>query len=213
MSQEQTTDATSADRVPRSENIRWHEHAVARADREALLGQRGRLLWLTGLSGSGKSTVAAALDARLTEIGHASYLLDGDNLRYGLCDDLGFAPGDRVEHIRRVGEVGRLMVDAGLITIAAFISPYRADRDRIRARMAASDFVEIHIATPLAVCEARDPKGLYVKARQGEIGDFTGISAPYEAPLAAELTLDTSRMSVEQAVDAIVAYLAPSWTR
>ncbi|MCB9520488.1 MAG: adenylyl-sulfate kinase [Myxococcales bacterium] len=200
-----------SERTPRAENIRWHAHDVTRGEREQLLGQRGRLLWLTGLSGSGKSTVAVALDAKLNALGRASYLLDGDNIRYGLCDDLGFAPEDRQEHVRRVGEVGRLFVDAGVLTVAAFISPYRADRDRIRERMKPGDFVEVYISTPLEVCEGRDPKGLYVKARAGQIGEFTGISAPYEAPISAELTLDTSVLSVEEAVDAIVAFLQPDW--
>lgn len=199
------------DRTPKADNIVWHENDVSRAARERLLGQRGRLLWLTGLSGSGKSTIAVALERRLNALGRACYLLDGDNIRHGLCDDLGFAPADRRENIRRVGEVGRLFVDAGVIAIAAFISPYREDRDRLQSKMRDGDFVEVHISTPLSVCESRDPKGLYAKARAGEITNFTGINAPYEVPEAPALTLDASELSVDDAVQAIVDHLRPDW--
>ncbi len=200
-------------RKPKASNIVWHENDVSRVDREKLLKQRGRLLWLTGLSGSGKSTVSVALERKLIDLGRACYLLDGDNVRYGLCDDLGFAPDDRRENVRRVGEVGRLLVDAGVIAIAAFISPYRPDRDRIRSKMETGDFIEIHVSTSMAVCEKRDPKGLYAMARSGEIGGFTGISAPYEEPLNPELTIDAGVLSVDACVDAIVAYLEPDWDR
>ena len=201
------------DRTPKADNIVWHDNDVTRAKREELLGQRGRLLWLTGLSGSGKSTIAVALDRRLTDLGHACYLLDGDNIRHGLCDDLGFEPADRRENVRRVGEVGRLFVDAGVIAIAAFISPYRSDRDRIREKMKRGDFVEVHVSTPISVCEKRDPKGLYAKARSGEIDEFTGVSAPYEAPLAPEITVDASQLTVDEAVERIIEFLRPDWTR
>lgn len=198
-------------RTPKADNIVWHHNDVSRADREAVLGQRGRLLWFTGLSGSGKSTVAVALERRLADLGRAAYLLDGDNVRHGLCDDLGFAPDDRRENIRRIGEVGRLFVDAGILVIASFISPYRADRRAIRDKMVEGDFIEVHVSTPLEVCEQRDPKGLYAKARAGEIDDFTGISAPYEAPLEPELAVDTSVLTVDESVDAVIAFLQRDW--
>lgn len=164
------------------------------------------MIWLTGLSGSGKSTLADALERRLFAAGRHTYLLDGDNLRHGLNRDLGFSAEDRCENIRRVGEVGALMVDAGLIAIAAFISPFREDRDLVRALLP-ERFVEVHVSTPLNICEERDPKGLYRKARAGELKQFTGIDSPFEAPLAAELTIDTSTLSVESAVDRICNYM------
>jgi adenylylsulfate kinase len=198
-------------RTPKSENIVWHANAVSRADREERLGQRGRLVWLTGLSGSGKSTIAVALETKLNDLGRTAYLLDGDNVRHGLCDDLGFSPDDRRENLRRVGEVGRLFVDAGIVTLASFIAPYRAERQRVRARMAVGDFIEVHVSTPLEVCEARDPKGLYRKARSGEIGSFTGVSAPYEEPENPELRIDASEVPVDQAVDAILELLRNDW--
>jgi adenylylsulfate kinase len=175
---------------PKSQNITWHSGQVTRRDRERLLGHRGVTLWFTGLSGSGKSTVAREVEAQLAARRAHVYTLDGDNVRYGLCGDLGFAPEDRVENIRRVGEVCKLFTDAATITLAAFVSPYRADRDRVRA-MLPDDFIEVYVAADLAVCESRDPKGLYKKARAGEIGEFTGISAPYEAPEKPEVTLRT----------------------
>ena len=198
-------------RTPKSENIVWHTNSVSRVDRQSRLGQRGRLVWLTGLSGSGKSTIAVALEARLNELGRTAYLLDGDNVRHGLCDDLGFTPDDRRENLRRVGEVGRLFVDAGIITLASFIAPYRADRDRIRSRMYDGDFIEVHVSTPLEVCESRDPKGLYRKARSGEIPSFTGVSAPYEEPETPEIRIDASKVEVGDAVDAIVELLRGDW--
>lgn len=177
-----------------SSNVTWHAGHVSAARRAELMGQRGAVLWLTGLSGSGKSTVAAELERLLLERGHVAYMLDGDNVRHGLCSDLGFDAASRTENVRRVGEVARLFADAGLVVVASFISPFRADRDAIRARVGAR-FYEVHIATPLAVCEARDPKGLYARARSGEIADFTGVSAPYEAPTSPDAVIDTTDTS------------------
>ncbi len=191
---------------PKSRNIVWQNNEVRRSQRELVLGQHGRLIWFTGLSGSGKSTIAVRLESRLNADGRAVYLLDGDNVRHGLCRDLGFSEADRQENIRRVGEVGRLFVDAGIITIAAFISPYRADRQYLRDRLD-GDFVEVFVDTPIEVCESRDTKGLYEKARAGEIANFTGISAPYEAPLTPEVRIDTTQVSVDEAVEQIVAWL------
>lgn len=190
-----------------SSNVVWQRCEVRRSDREKVLGQRGRLLWLTGLSGSGKSTVASRLEKELTDSGRATYLLDGDNLRHGLCADLGFGDADRRENIRRAGEVARLMVDAGLIVVVALISPYRAERAALRGRMGEGDFVEVHISTPLEVCEARDVKGLYARARAGEIPNFTGISSPYETPEQPELEYDTSVVPLDDAVADIIRYL------
>jgi adenylyl-sulfate kinase len=190
-----------------SSNVVWQRVEVRRSDREALLGQRGRLIWLTGLSGSGKSTVASRLEARLCELGRLTYLVDGDNLRHGLCADLGFSEPERRENIRRAGEVSRLMVDAGLIVIVALISPYRADRAALRSRMGAGDFVEVHISTPIEVCEQRDVKGLYARARRGEIPLFTGISSPYEVPERPELVFDTSVVALDDAVAGILSWL------
>ncbi|WP_259756504.1 adenylyl-sulfate kinase [Pseudomonas sp. GCEP-101] len=192
--------------MPSSRNIRWQPSVVDRKSRSWIKGQRPCLIWLTGLSGSGKSTIADALEHRLHACGRHTYLLDGDNLRHGLNRDLGFSAEDRCENIRRVGEVGALMVDAGLIAIAAFISPFRADRDLVRALLPEC-FVEVHVSTPLSVCEERDPKGLYRKARAGELKQFTGIDSPFEVPEAAELAIDTSTLTVEEAVDRICNYM------
>jgi adenylylsulfate kinase len=189
-------------------NLTWHHGQVTPEHRAGRLGQRGAALWLTGLSGSGKSTVAMALERRLVDAGRFAYVLDGDNVRHGLCGDLGFGEADRRENIRRVGHVARLFVDAGAIVAAAFISPFRADRDAVRALLAPGQFFEIHVATPIEVCESRDPKGLYRRARAGEIPDFTGISSPYEPPLAPELALDTGALSIDACVDALVGRLA-----
>src|SRR5437764_6747283 len=178
-------------------NIVWHPGAVTRADREQLNGHRGCTVWLTGLSGSGKSTIAVALEKDLCARGVRSYILDGDNIRHGLNKNLGFSPADRTENIRRIGEVAKLFTEAGMVAITAFISPYRADRDQVRALVPAGDFVEVHVDCPLEVCEQRDVKGLYQKARAGQIPEFTGISAPYEAPLAAELTIRTAAQPPE----------------
>jgi len=188
-------------------NIVWHPGAVTRADREELNGHRGCTVWLTGLSGSGKSTIAVALEKQLWGRGVRAYILDGDNIRHGLNKNLGFSPADRTENIRRIGEVAKLFTDAGVVAITAFISPYRADRDQVRALMTDGDFIEIHVDCPVEICEGRDVKGLYKKARAGEIKEFTGISAPYEAPGKAELTIKSHELSVEQSVATILAYL------
>ena len=188
-------------------NIVWHQGAVTRADREKMNGHRGCTVWLTGLSGSGKSTIAVDLEKRLWERGVRAYILDGDNVRHGLNKNLGFSPTDRTENIRRIGEVAKLFSDGGVVTLTAFISPYRADRDQVRALMAEGDFVEVHVDCPVDVCEQRDVKGLYKKARAGEIKEFTGISAPYEAPEKPELTIRTAGQSVEASALQILQYL------
>jgi len=188
-------------------NIVWHQGNVTRADREQINGHKACTVWLTGLSGSGKSTIAVDLEKRLWERGIRAYILDGDNIRHGLNKNLGFSPADRTENIRRIGEVAKLFTEAGVVALTAFISPYRADRDQVRALMAAGDFVEVHVDCPVEVCEQRDVKGLYKKARAGEIKEFTGISAPYEAPEKAELTINTAGQSVEASAKQILAYL------
>ena len=188
-------------------NIVWHQGAVNREDREKLNGHKGATVWLTGLSGSGKSTIAVDLEKRLAERGVRTYILDGDNIRHGLNKNLGFSPEDRTENIRRIGEVAKLFTDAGVVAITAFISPYRADRDQVRGLMKAGDFIEVLVDCPVEVCEQRDVKGLYKKARAGEIKEFTGISAPYEAPNAPELLIDTNGEPVEKSVERLVAYL------
>mgnify|MGYP005849971665 CR=1 FL=1 len=187
-------------------NITWHEGHITRADRERLNGHRGAVVWFTGLSGSGKSTIARALEQALFERRVRSYVLDGDNIRHGLNKNLGFSPEDRQENIRRIGEVAKLFADAGLIAITAFISPYRADRDQARA-ISGTDFFEIYVECALDVCESRDPKGLYQKARAGLIPEFTGISAPYEPPLNPELVIDTAALSVSEAVVRVLTLL------
>ncbi|MEE8167122.1 MAG: adenylyl-sulfate kinase [Myxococcota bacterium] len=191
----------------KSTNITWHEGQVSRDDRQALLAQRGCTIWLTGLSGSGKSTIAVAAEKALNERGRLTYILDGDNIRHGLNTNLGFSPEDRTENIRRIGEVSRLFTDAGIIVFTSFISPYRADRDAVREIMGDGDFIEVWVRASVETCEGRDTKGLYKKARAGEIPEFTGISAPYEEPLEAELILDTNGQSVDQSVAELVAYL------
>jgi len=189
-------------------NIVWHAGTVTREERERLNGHHGCIVWLTGLSGSGKSTIAVALEKALWERGVRGYILDGDNIRHGLNKNLGFSPADRTENIRRIGEVAKLFTDAGLVAVTAFISPYRADRDQVRALMKPGDFIEVLVDCPLDVCEQRDVKGLYQKARAGQIPEFTGISAPYEAPLSPELTLRTATQSPEQSVAQVLGYLA-----
>lgn len=176
------------------ENVVWHAHPVTREQREALNQHRGAVLWFTGLSGSGKSTVAGALEQALHQLGVSTYLLDGDNVRHGLCSDLGFSDEDRKENIRRVGEVAGLMVDAGLLVLSAFISPHRAERQMVRERVGEGRFYEVFVDTPLEICETRDPKGLYRKARAGELKNFTGIDSAYEAPSAAEIHLDGEQL-------------------
>lgn len=181
---------------------------VNRAARRQLNAHGSAVVWLTGLSGAGKSTLAKLLEQRLHAAGKRSYLLDGDNIRQGLSKDLGFSAADRVENIRRVAEVSRLLVDAGLIVIAAFISPFRADRRMARALMGEGEFIEVHVDTPLDVAESRDTKGLYKQARRGELRDFTGIDSPYEAPEAPELRVDTTRQTAQSAVDSILDLLS-----
>ncbi len=188
-------------------NITWHEHHVSREEREELLKQKGVLLWFTGLSASGKSTVANEVTYRLHKMGHLTYVLDGDNIRHGLNKNLGFSPEDRAENIRRISEVGNLFVDAGVVTTTAFISPYRKDRDFCRQLVGEGKFIEVFVKASVEICEQRDPKGLYKKARAGEIKGFTGIDAPYEEPLNAELVLDADTMTIEQEVEAVLDYL------
>jgi bifunctional enzyme CysN/CysC len=197
----------SADSLQKSDNIYWSQGKVTPTQRNLRNGHLGRVVWLTGLSGSGKSTIATDLERELFNLGKHSYVLDGDNVRHGLCRDLGFSPEDRQENIRRVGEVAKLLADAGFIAITAFISPYLADRDLVRSLVPPGQFIEVFVNAPLAVCEQRDPKGLYVKARANEIKEFTGVSAPYEAPLKPELTLTTDSMSVQESVAKVIEYL------
>ena len=188
-------------------NIKWHHGKITKEDRRKLIGQRGVIVWLTGLSGSGKSTIAVELEHALVENKQQAYILDGDNIRHGLNKNLGFSPEDRSENIRRIGEVAKLFVEANIITITAFISPYREDRDSARALANEGEFIEVYVKCPLDVCEQRDTKGLYKKARAGEVKKFTGISAPYEEPSNPELTIDSSELSVEESTRVILNYL------
>ncbi len=188
-------------------NIKWHHGKITKEDRVKLLNQKGVTIWLTGLSGSGKSTIAVELEHALIENKHQAYILDGDNIRHGLNKNLGFSPEDRTENIRRIGEVAKLFTEANIITIAAFVSPYREDRENVRKLLGHGEFIEIYVKCSLEVCEARDTKGLYKKARAGEVKDFTGISAPYEEPLNPELTVDSSKLSVEESTRVILNYL------
>lgn len=190
-------------------NLFAHSGAITAIDRAAVLGQKPLTIWLTGLSASGKSTLAYALEAALLASGKACYVLDGDNVRQGLNKDLGFSDGDRAENIRRVAEVARLMNEAGLIVITAFISPFAADRALAKTVIGADRFVEVYLNTSIEVCEARDPKGLYQKARAGRLSQFTGISQAYEAPMAADVLIDTGLTEVRESVDQVLAYLAP----
>jgi len=187
----------------RSKNILWEEFNISRAQREARSGHKGLLLWLTGLSGSGKSTIARGLQRRLFDQGKCVYVLDGDNIRHGLNGDLGFSSEDRTENIRRIGEVGKLFVDAGFIVIAAFISPYINDRQKVRSLMGDGRFLEIYVNVDLLVCEQRDVKGLYQKAKSGEIQDFTGISSPYEPPIDPDIEIKTGNQSVEESIQTV----------
>lgn len=190
-----------------NQNTVWHEPTVYRANRERLNAHRSAILWFTGLSGSGKSTLSHAIEDKLYKQGVRTYVLDGDNIRKGLCKDLGFSDADRKENIRRIGEVSRLMLEAGLMVMTAFISPFRKDRDLARSLVKAGDFIEIYCAADLVACETRDPKGLYKKARAGQIPEFTGITSPYEEPLAPELVLETGRMSVDESVEQLFGFL------
>ena len=193
-----------------SRNLTWHGGLVRAADRAVLLGQRGCVVWLTGLPASGKSTLAGALEARLVSEGRAAYVLDGDNLRHGLNRDLGFSPEDRDENIRRVGEVAALLADAGLITITAFISPYRAARLQAREAAKAAPFFEVLLDVPVEVCRRRDPKGLYAKADAGKLTQFTGVDAPYERPESPEIVVDAAAKGVEECVEFVHAHLRRS---
>lgn len=215
-------DPTKTD--PTKPHVVWHEAAIDRAARERLAGHRSAVVWFTGLSGSGKSTVANAVDALLHHQGARTYVLDGDNVRHGLCAGpqmlqekhgsefatrfgLGFGPEDRIENIRRVGAVAKLLCDAGVLTLTAFVSPYRADRDAVRDLLSPGDFIEVFVDTPIEVCEQRDPKGLYKLAREGKLKDFTGIDAPYEAPTQPELTLDGGGQPVDVLAEQVIAHL------
>jgi adenylylsulfate kinase len=191
----------------KSQNITWSQSSVTREDKEKLLGQKGTLLWFTGLSASGKSTIAHAVERLLCETDHLAVVLDGDNIRHGLNNDLGFSQKDREENIRRIGEVAKLLAENGVITMTAFISPYRADRNRVRASLNEGDFIEIYLKCTLTELKKRDPKGLYKKAEAGLIQDFTGISAPYEEPLKPEIILDTSELSCGECVERVMEYL------
>ncbi|MCB9793776.1 MAG: adenylyl-sulfate kinase [Alphaproteobacteria bacterium] len=193
--------------LPKSKNITWHGANVTDVERQEATGQRGCVVWFTGLSGSGKSTVTRRVEQLLLERGKVSYALDGDNMRHGLNSDLGFSPADRTENIRRIGEVAKLFADATVVTTTAFISPYRADRDQVRSIMPAGTFIEVFVDAPLEVCEERDPKGLYKKARAGIIPNFTGISAPYEAPEAPEIVLETHKHDVDTCAMQVLEYL------
>jgi len=189
-----------------NKNIVWHDHQLNKEERSAMKEQKPCILWFTGLSGSGKSTIANAVEVKLAQLKKHTYLLDGDNVRHGLNKDLGFSDLDRVENIRRIGEVSNLFADAGMIVLSAFISPFREDREIVRTLAKEGEFIEVFIDTPLEVCEQRDPKGLYVKARKGEIPDFTGISSPYEAPEKPEIHIK-GEPSIEESAQIIVNYL------
>jgi len=200
---------TASSTAVKATNVVWHDGEVSRTDRYRILGQKGATLWFTGLSGSGKSTVAVALERELAKRGRLCYRLDGDNIRLGINKNLGFSAEDRTENIRRIGEIAKLFVDTGVLALTSFISPYRADRDSARAlhEQAGMEFIEVYVDCPLDEAEKRDPKGLYKKARAGEIKNFTGISDPYEAPEKPELVLKTAEMSLDEEVAAIIALL------
>ena len=193
-----------------SSNTVWHHAVIKREHRQRQNGHKSAVLWFTGLAGAGKSTLAHAVEEKLYALGCRTYVLDGDNVRHGLCGDLGFSVRDRTENIRRIGEVVKLMIDAGVIVLTAFISPFRADRERVRGLMMHGDFLEIYCRCPLEVCEERDVKGLYQKARSGEVKEFTGISSPYEEPVVSELVVDTGILSLEKSVEAVLGLL---WER
>ena len=189
------------------ENIVWHDHRVTKAERRELNNHKSCVVWFTGLPSSGKSTIAGEVEHQLYTRGVRTYLLGGDNVRHGLNSNLGFSPEDREENIRRIGEVAKLFVDAGMITFVAFISPYRKDRERARSILEDGEFIEVYVKCPVDICEQRDPKGQYQKAKKGEIKEFTGISAPYEEPLEPEIVLETDRLAVEESAQKIIDYL------
>lgn len=192
--------------MTKANNIVWHQHAVTRQLRESNNGHKGAVLWFTGLSGSGKSTLAGAIEHQLASMGNKTYLLDGDNVRHGLCRDLGFSEADRQENIRRIGEVAKLMVDAGLIVATAFISPFQHDRQNVRDLFEPNQFFELYVDTPVSICEQRDPKGLYQQAREGKIKQFTGVDSPYEAPQYPELQLN-GQQPISDSLSQIIALL------
>lgn len=191
-----------------SANVVWHQATVTRERRETLNGHRGAILWFTGLSGAGKSTLAHAVEEQLHQMGCRTFVLDGDNVRHGLCGDLGFSAEDRVENIRRVGEVAKLFMEAGIIVLTAFISPFREDRDKVRDMVKPGEFLEIYCQCPIEVCEQRDVKGLYKKARAGEIGQFTGISSPYEIPEVPEMVVPTAQKNLDECVQQVINVLS-----
>jgi len=190
-----------------NKNIIWHDHHVSKQERQAIKEQLSCIIWFTGLSGSGKSTIANAVEAKLIEEQKHTYLLDGDNIRMGLNKGLSFSDEDRAENIRRIGEVAKLFVDAGTIVLTAFISPFVNDRESVRKLVEEKEFVEVYVDTPLEVCESRDPKGLYEKTRNGEIANFTGISAPYEAPINPEIHINTDKLNIEECANKVIEYL------
>ena len=194
-------------KVTKATNIVWHEGQVTKTDRQVLNGHKSAVLWFTGLSGAGKSTVAVEVEKQLHSKGIRTYILDGDNIRHGLNKNLGFSPEDRKENIRRIGEVSKLFVDAGLFTLTAFISPYQEDRNLVRELLGEKEFIEIYVKCDLSECERRDPKGLYKKARSGEIKNFTGIDAPYEAPEQPELVIENDKQTVEESALQVIDYL------
>ncbi len=202
-------DQRESQRMKPAERVVWHPGQVSGEERARLMRQQPATLWLTGLSGAGKSTIACALERRLLDSGHAAIVLDGDNVRHGLNRDLGFSPRDRAENIRRIAEVARLLNDAGLIVVTAFISPYREDREMARNIIGSTEFMEIHINTPVTVCEGRDPKGLYRLARAGELPAFTGVSAPYEPPLNPVCSINTTSLDIDACVDLLMGLLGP----
>lgn len=193
--------------MTKSTNVVWHESDVIKENRQQLNGHKSAIIWFTGLSGSGKSTISVALESSLYTRGIRTYRLDGDNIRHGLNRNLGFSHADRAENIRRIGEVSKLMVDAGLFTLTAFISPYQEDRDQVRKLVQSDEFIEVYVKANIETCEERDPKGLYKKARLGEIKNFTGIDAPYEEPRDPDIVIDTDQLSIKESVEHILAYL------
>lgn len=201
--------SNSADKIT-NQNTVWHQPTVFRDDREKLNGHKSAIIWFTGLSGAGKSTLAHAVEDHLHKLGIRTFVLDGDNIRQGLCKDLGFSDADRTENIRRIGEVSKLLLDAGVVVMTAFISPFRNDRQLVRDLVKKGDFIEIYCQAPLAVCEERDPKGLYKKARAGKIPEFTGISSPYEEPEHPELVIQSGDKSISDCTNEIINYLEKS---
>lgn len=193
--------------MTKAKNIKWHDSNVTKSERRELNNHRSAVVWFTGLSGSGKSTISVEVEKELHQMGIRTYRLDGDNVRHGLNNDLGFSSEDRTENIRRIGEVAKLMVDAGLIVLSAFISPYREDRDQIREKLDGEEFIEVFVDAQLETCESRDPKGLYKKVRAGEMNGFTGIDAPYDVPVSPEIKVETDNKSVEESVKEIMSYL------